>query len=388
MKRAKITSATLRNLFAGNGNSSFVESPDELEYNEEVNDLAEQISARMKVIATDELPEIDTGDDDEVFAEFEEDEEIDDNELVTLDSNFEDVQGIQDVNDGLDELTPLDSVSIEEDEDEELEAGDDEDAVDDGAENIVDAVEVDDDGDLEVIPVGDELIAIASNVVVARMNRKQATKAGVSDIYKGASFASVVESSVQNKGLRRGLVESGFAMVKAKVKAGVVSKNQLRASVEQALAASNAKVIASQKSFEQAAAIAAVGINRKFFKDTENTLRASLEQELTRAGFQGAKTLVRSCFAKHGIDYAKDILVLAKKLAAQPQDVRDNYVTALDMTSEDLEPEDISAESEEFEDNVSITAALLKPATKQNMAIMANATNHAQAILSGRASLV
>ncbi len=386
MKRAKITSATLRNLFAGNGNSSFVESPDDLEYNEEVNDLAEQISARMKVIATDELPEIDTGDDDEVFAEFEEDEEIDDNELVTLDSNFEDVQGIQDVNDGLDELTPLDSVSIEEDE--EVEAGDDEDAVDDGAENIVDAVEVDDDGDLEVIPVGDELIAIASNVVVARMNHKQATKAGVSDIYKGASFASVVESSVQNKGLRRGLVESGFAMVKAKVKAGVVSKNQLRASVEQALAASNAKVIASQKSFEQAAAIAAVGINRKFFKDTENTLRASLEQELTRAGFQGAKTLVRSCFAKHGIDYAKDILVLAKKLAAQPQDVRDNYVTALDMTSEDLEPEDISAESEGFEDNVSITAALLKPATKQNMAIMANATNHAQAILSGRASLV
>lgn len=387
MKRAKITSATLRNLFAGNGNSSFVESPDDLEYNEEVNDLAEQISARMKVIATDELPEIDTGDDDEVFAEFEEDEEIDDNELVTLDSNFEDVQGIQDVNDGLDELTPLDSVSIEEDE--EVEAGDDdEDAIDDGSENIVDAVEVDDDGDLEVIPVGDELIAIASNVVVARMNRKQATKAGVSDIYKGASFASVVESSVQNKGLRRGLVESGFAMVKAKVKAGVVSKNQLRASVEQALAASNAKVIASQKSFEQAAAIAAVGINRKFFKDTENTLRASLEQELTRAGFQGAKTLVRSCFAKHGIDYAKDILVLAKKLAAQPQDVRDNYVTALDMTSEDLEPEDISAESEGFEDNVSITAALLKPATKQNMAIMANATNHAQAILSGRASLV
>ncbi len=386
MKRAKITSATLRNLFAGNGNSSSVESPDELEYNEEVNDLAEQISARMKVIATDELPEIDTGDDDEVFAEFEEDEEIDDNELVTLDSNFEDVQGIQDVNDGLDELTPLDSVSIEEDE--EIEAGDDEDAIDDGSENIVDAVEVDDDGDLEVIPVGDELIAIASNVVVARMNRKQATKAGVSDIYKGASFASVVESSVQNKGLRRGLVESGFAMVKAKVKAGVVSKNQLRASVEQALAASNAKVIASQKSFEQAAAIAAVGINRKFFKDTENTLRASLEQELTRAGFQGAKTLVRSCFAKHGIDYAKDILVLAKKLAAQPQDVRDNYVTALDMTSEDLEPEDISAESEGFEDNVSITAALLKPATKQNMAIMANATNHAQAILSGRASLV
>lgn len=385
MKRAKITSATLRNLFAGNGNSSFVESPDDLDYNEEVNDLAEQISARMKVIATDELPEIDTGDYDEVFAEFEEDEEIDDTELVTLDSNFEDVQGIQDVEDGLDELTPLDSVSIEEDE--EIESSDSED-IDDGTENIVDAVEVDDDGEVDVIPVGDELIAIASNVVVARMNHKQATKAGVSDIYKGASFASVVESSVQNKGLRRGLVESGFAMVKAKVKAGVVSKNQLRASVEQALAVSNAKVIASQKSFEQAAAIAAVGINRKFFKDTENTLRASLEQELTRAGFQGAKTLVRSCFAKHGIDYAKDILVLAKKLAAQPQDVRDNYVTALDMTSEDLEPEDISAESEGFEDNVSITAALLRPATKQNMAVMANATNHAQAILSGRASLV
>ena len=397
MTKAKITPAALRKLFASTGDSSLEQPQTDEVLSTDLSDseLAEQITARMRVHANGDLPVIDTEDDyqegddlDEVTGEFDEFEDTDEPEMVSLDSGFDEIQGT-----GLDATTDepmdtLDGVAIEE-ELEQANAATDDFEEDMGGEPVADLLEVDDEGDLEVIPVGDEVLAISANVVIAKMTKNNAVKAGVSDIYKGKSFAAVVQASVETKGLRKGLVAAGFKTIKAKAKANSVSQSAVKASVAKAVQAKAVQVKAELAAFEQATAIAAVGINRKFFKDTQNTLRAALENELTKAGMRNASVLVRSCFAKHGVDYAKDILVLAKKLAAQPQEVRDNYVEALDMTSTDIEePVMVAETSDEFIDTPSnITAALLRPAQVKTP-FSVNASTQAHAILAGTASLV
>lgn len=364
MKKAKITSSTLRKLFAGNEEQDGVFE----------DDLSVELEARLSASADEELPVVDTSDDNadlDIEAEFE-DEEPEETGLTDLASG-DNLNSIQDEDDGLDELTPVDSTIVDDEEiyaeDEELTDGD----------MVADALGIGDSGDVDVVPFEDEVLAVKASVIVAKMSKKAASRAGVSDIYKGTSFGSVVQAAVDQKGVRAGLQGLGFTMVKAK--ASIVSKAKLKASVSAALAKQASTSVYASKVFEQSAAIAAVGINRKFFKDSENTLRASLESELTRAGVSGAAKIVRACFNQHGVAYAKDILTLARKLAAQSQAVRDNYVEALDMTSE--EPE-VDVEAQDEIDENPVTAALLRPATKRPVV----ASTLASAILAGKASLV
>lgn len=371
MKKAKITSSTLRKLFAGNEEQDGVFE----------DDLSVELEARLSASADEELPVVDTSDDNadlDIEAEFE-DEEPEETGLTDLASG-DNLNSIQDEDDGLDELTPVDSTIVDDEEicaeDEEICAEDEE--LTDG-DMVADALGIGDSGDVDVVPFGDEVLAVKASVIVAKMSKKAASRAGVSDIYKGTSFGSVVQAAVDQKGVRAGLQGLGFTMVKAK--ASIVSKAKLKASVSAALAKQASTSVYASKVFEQSAAIAAVGINRKFFKDSENTLRASLESELTRAGVSGAAKIVRACFNQHGVAYAKDILTLARKLAAQSQAVRDNYVEALDMTSE--EPE-VDVEAQDEIDENPVTAALLRPATKRPVV----ASTLASAILAGKASLV
>ncbi len=49
--------------------------------------------------------------------------------------------------------------------------------------------------------------------------------------------------------------------------------------------------------------------------------------------------MLQRAFAAYGPSYAKSIVELANKIAAMPQESRDGYVAALDLTSEDMEEE-------------------------------------------------
>ena len=143
-------------------------------------------------------------------------------------------------------------------------------------------------------------------------------------------------------------------------------------------------------------AIAAVGINRRFFKDATNELKAGLETEFTRAGVRGASNIIRAMFAQYGVSYARSILTLANKLSEMPEAVRNQYASALDLTNdEDFEAEEPveeeGEEGEEFEPiPASVTAALNFPARRQVGALLKAGvkTTAAMSILSGDMSLV
>ena len=113
-----------------------------------------------------------------------------------------------------------------------------------------------------------------------------------------------------------------------------ILNKRVTAKAEKLTAAVRAEHQARSEVLEQCLAIAAVGINRQYFRDTRNELRAALIEELETANVRGADKLVRRIFASKGVDYAKAILTLAMKLTSKSDEVRAEYVEALDLTSD------------------------------------------------------
>jgi hypothetical protein len=194
-------------------------------------------------------------------------------------------------------------------------------------------------------------------------------------------------------------------------KADVLNK-RVEAKAQKLTAGIRAEAEAQFDVLEQALAIAAVGINKGFFKNQSNELRAALETELTAAGVRGHQKMLASVFATKGIDFAKAILTVAKQVSLMPEETRANFVAALDMvgdegmfgdsSSPDFQSQITAGQSEadEFAEEVydngaspsSVHAALLRPATniRSRSEVSAKATNYsvsAAAILSGKAPL-
>ena len=266
-----------------------------------------------------------------------------------------------------------------------------------------DAVGDDEVDDLAFATTANAVHVIRANRIIASMGPASARKVKMDDIYLSEQFHAAVQAGVEAKGLRKGLVQAGFVL--AKVKVGAASKaasKAIEAKVQSRIEAKMSSLAKRDAALEQSLAIAAVGINRRYFKDTENELRAALENELAAAGVRGGARLVQAAFQKHGVPYAKAILTLAKKLSAMSEEVRDQYASALDLTddSEFIESEMDEGDDEDFDGMpdetetvpASVTAALVSPARRSNQTaalLKAGVKNQAaMSILAGNASLV
>ena len=263
-----------------------------------------------------------------------------------------------------------------------------------------DAMADDDSDDLAFAVTANAIHAIKSNRIIASMGPALARKAGMADLYLTEQFQDVVTASVEAKGIRKGLVQSGFVLAKVKLSAAKATAKIVEAKVAARVEAKVASLARQNDALDQSMAIAAVGINRHFFKDSENALRASLESEFNRLGVRGSGTVIRAAFAEHGVAYARSIITLAQKLSAMPDEGRNQYASALDLTSdEDFEDagEEVEADFEGDEEDgedygdtpVSVTAALVTPARREHTMLKAGVRNNAaMSILAGNASLV
>ena len=288
-------------------------------------------------VATDPTSDDDfLAEDDDVEAEF--DDEFAD--LPTLETDSSGDDGVED--DGLDQ-EPVDEPFEAPADESETVALVDADETPDG---------IDGEDDLQFATVANVVHVLRANRIIASMGAGSAKRAQVGDVYLSPQFQDVVASTVVSKGLRKGLVQSGFVLARVKLAAASKATTKaVQAKVTASIAKQVALVTAREKAMEQSLAIAAVGINRRFFKDTTNELKANLETELVQLGVRGGQTLVRSAFAQHGVSYAKSILTLAKKIAAMPQEMRDSYVDALDMTDGDEGDELVDDTDTEFDND-------------------------------------
>ncbi len=359
--------------------------------------------AGMPVIqGSDEFEDEDEFSTDEVSSGVD-DEFSDEDEFTELHSEFEDLGDVQSESGDNDEFDQLEvpvgeESAVQAADDEETPQAFEEETAPGEAVAVVDADEVPEQDDE---PVGFATMAkvvhvIRSNRIVASMGPATARKVGMSDVYLTDQFQDVVAHAIETKGLRKGLVQSGFVLAKVKLSGNKVAAKAVEARVTATLNKKVEAMNARQAAMEQCLAIAAVGINRRFFKDTSNELKASLESEFTRAGVRGASRIVQAMFAQHGVSYAKSILTLANKIAEMPEEVRNQYASALDLTNDaDFETTEVDSENEdeaeEFDEiPTSVTAALSSPARRDvGVLLKAGLKNQlAMSILSGTQSLV
>ena len=258
----------------------------------------------------------------------------------------------------------------------------------------VDGVPDRDDTELQFATIANVVHVIRANRIIASMTRAAAIRARASEVYLTQNYQEVVADTVSRVGLRRGLVGSGFALARVANTANKTQAAVIRAQVAAATAVAEAKTRESQAAMVQCMAIASVGINRRYFADVPNRLRAGFETELQRLGVRGGSNIVRSMFAQYGVDYARDLVALAAKLADKPESIRNQYAEALDMiadeTAEDEEIEPVTGSDEEDFDELptNLSAALSNPVRRSRSVLLGTLNNQARNILSGRGSLI
>jgi hypothetical protein len=317
--------------------------------------------------------------------------------------------------DGIEEFEDQEPVAEEVPGDEEFEE-----AVGPGEEemSILDVDGADDDADDVVFAnVGNSVKVIKANRIIASMSKKVAARAGHEDMYLSEQFAQVTEVEMAKHGVRAGLKKMGFVLATVNLATAEVLNKRVEMKAKKLTANARAEAQAQFDVLEQALAIAAVGINKGFFKDHRNELRASLESELEAAGVRGAKKMLANVFASKGIDFAKAILTVAKRVAVMGEETRANFVKALDMVGDELNDDDDlfgnsaapdfqsqfasdeeqEHEADEFADEVAeeqapqtVHAALLRPASNLRRDVNPKSTGYsvsAAAILSGKAPL-
>lgn len=278
--------------------------------------------------------------------------------------------------------------------------------------SVLDVDGADDEADDVVFAnVGSSVKVIKANRIIASMSKVVAAKHGHEDMYMSEQFAQVTEIEMSKHGVRAGLNKMGFVLATVNVGKAEVMNKRVEAKAQKLTAGIRAEAEAQFDVLEQALAIAAVGINKGFFKNQTNELRAALDTELSAAGVRGHQKMLASVFATKGIEFAKAILTVAKQVSLMPEETRANFVAALDMVGDEGMFGDSSSpdfqsqitaghDADEFAEEVydngaspsSVQAALLRPATniRSRNEVSAKSTNYsvsAAAILSGKAPL-
>ena len=284
-----------------------------------------------------------------------------------------------------------DSDDLDQDDDDDLDQDDDDEDDDESTEaEVMDIVDVDnmpeevDESEINVAPLEASLLVLRGSRVIATMTKAEAEEEGVGDEFQSDEFAEVVASVCATKGLRRGLAELGFRMATVNLGASHIASARVRARAEKVTAKVNASAKQQSKHIMNCLALAAVGLNKGFWKDVPNSLKESVEAALLHAGVANPKTSASRLFAKAGIEYAKSMVTIAQRLAAMPESTRNTLAEALDFTNDEVEEDeevdgeavDVDDDAADFEDidASTIEAALSKPGRKQQAALLAPKT--------------
>ena len=261
---------------------------------------------------------------------------------------------------------------------------------------LMDALELDDTGTgFDTVYKAGRIVAMKGHVAIASLTRKVA--GANADIMTSAGFRKAVANSVARHGMRKGLKAMAFAPIRV----ATLTKASVSRQIATLQTASANKAVTELKTFSDSLALASAGFSRSKWKGYANPLRASVEQELARAGVRNPKRIAATVFQNHSVAYAKSLVEIASKLSKMSSGARAELADMLDMTEEDLtQDEQLSTNADESsEDNyfadesdvslearLNTTAALLRP-TNKSTPIKANVYTTAQSILDGKSPL-
>ena len=197
--------------------------------------------------------------------------------------------------------------------------------------------------------LGDSMNVAVGNVIVATLTPELAGENA--EMMHQKHFQLAVKHSIDTLGLKEALKTYNFQHATVTVKLGP----EIAKLIEDGIAEKSNKVTAALDAtaadFQQSLDIAAAGWAQNFWRNRVSPVKAALVSELTAAGLKAgsAEKLVDRVMAAHGVADVREMLAIARELAAKPVEARNGLAQAIDLAK--YLPSVVKAESDDKDDD-------------------------------------
>lgn len=157
----------------------------------------------------------------------------------------------------------------------------------------------------------------------------KATAGNNADIFDTPSFGHAVLASAKAVGIKKALGELGFTTIRHKVSVSKEVRRLVEAQVAEQRAALSAELKGHQEKFLAALATAAIGINRGFFAEVKNPLKAALWNAMSSAGIRNPETLIDNAFRAHSDAYHNVLFAQASDIVGKPAEVQESLAKTI-----------------------------------------------------------
>lgn len=216
--------------------------------------------------------------------------------------------------------------------------------------NMMDTVSDDNVDQLAVVAMNSRVLLACENRLFAELTKENA--GANADIFATAGFQAAIVSSLREDGVKATMANFGFTPIVVKAAVAKRAQRVVAKAVEKEVANIALSKETLLADFKQSVDLAAVGINKSFWKNASNPLRDALVSELSSMGVRGAERLVANVFSRHGLDFTASLLKQTTELMAKSPAMRDELAEVLDMTNV-INADDDSGEDIDFESAVS-----------------------------------
>lgn len=182
---------------------------------------------------------------------------------------------------------------------------------------------------------GKEVYYVMANHQPVAVAQKSSATDGVKKIFLNtAKFAHAFHDAVATDGLTSEVMaDFGIEPIRIEINANAVMASQIETAKKEEAAKFEAKANDLRDVMSQSISIAAMALNKGFFKDTPNPLRAGLCEVLAANNVRNPERLVDSVFEKHGEDYHRLMLEHASKLSNDSDETRNSVAKLVEEAS-------------------------------------------------------
>lgn len=149
------------------------------------------------------------------------------------------------------------------------------------------------------------------------------------DIFEDAAFGQAVIAGARHVGVVATLNEMGFKGIAHEISLNSVVTDRVNAQVAEAKAGLERDRAEHAERLMAALATAAIGINRGFFQDTNNPVKAALWNAMSSAGVKNAEVLIDNAFRTSNDDYHRTLFAKASEIIGQPLEVQESLSKAV-----------------------------------------------------------
>ncbi len=207
-------------------------------------------------------------------------------------------------------------------------------------------------GELEISRIADKIIAFQGGVPVAVLTKANITNVEHASSFHSESFTRAIKHVIKKNGVIAGLATFNFDVTKVKLPVSQVIETRVQEQVTASTESLTAKIKDVAEDFQQCLQLAAVGLNKNYWKGKQNVLKASLIDNLKALNVRNAEKLIASCFAQHSNESTKTLLEVANSLMAKTVEARNELAEAFGEINDIDDEEDFDSENDSETDEL------------------------------------